>query len=91
MLQVIVTDSVGLEGAFSENITDRRFGPHLTLEYTGYEAGMRQLRWLEDTLSQPKGATWRIVVGHRPVLSGACGCLQQSLQMFAKSLHKCTC
>lgn len=76
-VEFIITDSVGLEGAFT-NITrpdgqpDRRFAPNLSPEYTDQAAGKAQLEWLEKTLEGPvPPGSWRIVIGHRPVLSGS--------------------
>ncbi|KAK3278817.1 hypothetical protein CYMTET_13271 [Cymbomonas tetramitiformis] len=76
-VEFIITDSVGLEGAFT-NITrpdgqpDRRFAPNLSPQFTDEAAGKLQLEWLENTLEQPLlPGSWRIVIGHRPVLSGS--------------------
>ena len=70
-MQIIVTDSVGLEGAYSDSIADRRFGKELNPTVTGHDAGMAQLEWLESLLQRPRHTTWRILMGHRPVISNS--------------------
>lgn len=72
-IEVLVTDSVGLEGAVDvpAGAGPRRFADDYSEEFAGRAAGEAQWRWLEDALSRQEHAppALRVVVGHRPVLS----------------------
>jgi len=68
---LIVTDSVGLEGAVG-SASERRFAERLSMEYAGPTESRKQWAWLEETLVKvTRGSAPRIVmvVGHRPVFS----------------------
>lgn len=67
-VQVVVVDWVRLEGAFSENAEDRRFGNLLREEQAGKATSQKHWEWLRETL-QKGNPTWRVVVGHRPLIS----------------------
>ncbi|KAL2652113.1 hypothetical protein R1flu_020241 [Riccia fluitans] len=69
-LDIIVTDSVGLEGLLVKENETRRFENDYDMTYAGLEAGRRQFEWLTEVLANSK-ADWRIVVGHRPLQSCA--------------------
>eukprot|EP00898_Chlorokybus_atmophyticus_P007491 jgi/Chlat1/7743/Chrsp66S07219 len=68
VVQLIVTDSVGLEGGVANGMV-RRFETFLDPQFAGFEAGQKQWQWLEQTLREST-ADWVIVAGHRPVYSG---------------------
>jgi tartrate-resistant acid phosphatase type 5 len=70
-VELLITDTVGLEGAFADSAKERRFGEELTPAVTDKAAGQAQLEWLEKTLAAPKTTTWRMVAGHRPIVSGS--------------------
>ena len=68
-LKGIVVDSVGLEGAFTEEGDDRRFQEDYTPLYTDKKAGEEQITWLKHQLAKTNSQSWNIVIGHRPVLT----------------------
>lgn len=69
-LEVLVTDSVGLEGSVEQSILEtRRFAQDYTEEFAGAEAGALQWDWLDRSAEQTASSALRLVVGHRPVLS----------------------
>lgn len=70
-VELLITDTVGLEGAFADSTKERRFGEELTPAVTDKAAGQAQLEWLEKTLAAPKTTSWRMVAGHRPIVSGS--------------------
>eukprot|EP00899_Mesostigma_viride_P008841 jgi/Mesvir1/17959/Mv25372-RA.2 len=67
-LQLVVIDSVALEGVWSSG-KQRRFWENLKPEYTSKPVADSHLAWLEETL-RDSTADWLVVVGHRPVVSG---------------------
>ncbi|KAG6541687.1 hypothetical protein Mapa_016952 [Marchantia paleacea] len=69
-LDLIMTDSIGLEGVLVNESETRRFENDYNMTLAGAEAGQRQLEWLTEVLANSK-ADWRIVVGHRPLQSVA--------------------
>jgi len=70
-IEVIVVDSVALEGAVdAEHLESRRFREDLSNEYAGPDAGARQWNWLEEKLQATASPPMlRIVAAHRPVFS----------------------
>lgn len=73
-IQVVVTDSIGLEGGVSPDVSStRRFLEDYTEEFAGADAAAKQWEWLENTLGlgSSVGSTpvFRLVIGHRPVFS----------------------
>jgi hypothetical protein len=47
-VELLITDTVGLEGAFADSVKERRFGDELTPRVTDAAAGLAQLEWLEQ-------------------------------------------
>ncbi|CAI5979793.1 unnamed protein product [Closterium sp. NIES-64] len=63
------TNSIGLEGVLgASNDNDRRFFSNYSLDLVGPQAGRQQLQWLEAQL-QKSTARWKVVVGHRPIIT----------------------
>lgn len=69
-VQLVVVDWVRLEGMFADSPQDRRFGDLLRDDQAGKETSDRHWEWLRETLRNGN-PTWRVVVGHRPVISVA--------------------
>lgn len=72
-LELILLDSIGLEGGMGRDLTKaRRFGGEYTDKYAGYDAGNAQWEWLRGALGEARageGPVMRIVASHRPVLT----------------------
>ncbi|KAK3244751.1 hypothetical protein CYMTET_45651 [Cymbomonas tetramitiformis] len=81
-LQLVVTDSVGLEGDVATGPASRRWPEIIEHDPTANKAaGARQFAWLQDVL--PKStADWLIVAGHRPILTGGKRSRTDSEQAF---------
>ncbi|GJP39690.1 hypothetical protein CLOM_g24036 [Closterium sp. NIES-68] len=63
------TNSIGLEGVLgASNDNDRRFFSNYSLDLVGPQAGRQQLKWLEAQLERST-ARWKVVVGHRPIIT----------------------
>eukprot|EP00850_Spirogloea_muscicola_P016609 SM000136S00155 [mRNA] locus=s136:33347:36899:+ [translate_table: standard] len=69
-LDIFVTDSVGLEGAYASSPEERRFSADYNLTAVSREEGLAQLKWLENAL-ESSSATWKLVIGHRPIITCA--------------------
>eukprot|EP00850_Spirogloea_muscicola_P015662 SM000122S25769 [mRNA] locus=s122:135387:138897:- [translate_table: standard] len=69
-LDIFVTDSVGLEGAYASSPEERRFSADYNLTAVSREEGLAQLKWLEHAL-EGSSATWKLVIGHRPIITCA--------------------
>ena len=66
--QFVFVDWVRLEGAFSQSPEDRRFGERLHENQAGKTTSEEHWEWLRQVLGKGD-PTWRVVVGHRPVIS----------------------
>ena len=66
--QFVFVDWVRLEGAFSRSPEDRRFGERLREDQAGKDTSEEHWEWLRQTLGKGD-PTWRVVVGHRPLIS----------------------
>ena len=66
--QFVFVDWVRLEGAFSQSPEDRRFGERLREDQAGTTTSEEHWEWLRQALGRGD-PTWRVVVGHRPVIS----------------------
>jgi len=66
--QFVFVDWVRLEGAFSRSPEDRRFGERLREDQAGEVTSEEHWEWLRRTLGKGD-PTWRVVVGHRPIIS----------------------
>jgi hypothetical protein len=82
-LDIIFTDSVGLEGAILQVGETRRFQEDYNETFAGAEAGHTQMQWLEQVLNQST-ADWKICVGHRPLFS----CAHRSRMPVEERLHE---
>ncbi|GAQ87336.1 protein with metallophosphatase domain [Klebsormidium nitens] len=69
-LDIVVTDSIALEGALAVGPKERRFFNDYTQQWVDAQAGKAHLDWLEATLANST-ADWCIVAGHRPAKTAA--------------------
>lgn len=84
VVSVIFVDWVRLEGRFSETSKDRRFGDLLREDQAGKATSNKHWEWLRETLST-ENPTWRVVVGHRPVISVAARSARDALEFPAEA------